>query len=273
MEVSALALGPFGTGEDVDWRQAGTRVGDAFVDVDGVVDSHRPEASIGNVGPPNCCVKHHRTGHVHDRSDGAFSDAILVVSADASKSRGLPKGGEIVAEVPTPKDSVVGSVLLDDDTCFARKRLELVLAEERFVGGEIYLVLNENQLAGVINEDCAARVHRRVTRFASGRVEASLGGANKMVDADALSRKEVVLLQVTDIGWIRAGGTARLRAAAPLPELTGGALGIRGVGGSLVQLPSSVGLGKDAGAKEEVDSVKADVAKTKVPAKLLLLRL
>jgi hypothetical protein len=76
--------------------------------------------------------------------------------ANTCKGRSLPKGGEIIAEVLASEDPVVGLVLLNDDSRFTGEHFKLVFAEERFVCGEIHLVLIKDQLAGVIEKDCAA---------------------------------------------------------------------------------------------------------------------
>jgi hypothetical protein len=48
-----------------------------------MLDSHWPELRVGRLRPVDGCMDHHRSSHSHDGLDCAFSDPIVMMSADA----------------------------------------------------------------------------------------------------------------------------------------------------------------------------------------------
>ncbi len=64
-----------------------------------MLDGERPESWIGNIRLVDCRMQHHGSGNCLDCSNVALSDAIVMVSADASESDDLFEVGKVARKL------------------------------------------------------------------------------------------------------------------------------------------------------------------------------
>ena len=134
-----------------------------------MLDGERPQSGVGDIQPMDCRIQHHCSGNCHDGSDVALGDAIVIVSADASKSNDLFKVGEVARELGRGEClGVVGKILLRHDSCVATHPFKSFLCLEGLVGVQTHLMLDKNEAGGVINKDTSSKVHVVKFGFAGG---------------------------------------------------------------------------------------------------------
>jgi hypothetical protein len=132
-------------------------------------------------------------GSTHDQLDGPLRDSVVVVGPGASVSnlllslrKVLGKGGGHEGR------SVVGLVGVGDDTVVSAELFELLLCLDRLGGGDGGLHLDMDEAARLVNEDSAAGVLFPLGLLATRVQKAASGGADEVIDRDALSGMEVV---------------------------------------------------------------------------------
>jgi hypothetical protein len=92
MEFTLL---PSTSGEDIMRRDPSLLIRHVIMQEDSVLDSHGPQACVGNVQPMNRRVKHHSASDGHDDLHVSLGHGIMMVRSGSSKSHHLFKLGEL----------------------------------------------------------------------------------------------------------------------------------------------------------------------------------
>ena len=179
-------------------------------------DGHRPELRVGDVGPVDGGVDQHGTGDGGDRSNGAFSDAIMVVCAGACESLNLREARQVLTVIfGGERGAVVRDVLLWLYAGVETHKLEAFLGDEGLVGVQVSLELHVDEAGGVVDEHASAHEHLIGTCLTEGAKQTTFGGADEVVNGDTLSWKGVVCAENAvafscDLSGVTGGSTTTL---------------------------------------------------------------
>ena len=180
-------LRPASVCEDVVWTQSVRHVWHPIPNVDG----HGPQGGIGNRGPMKGRMEHHGASDGHDCLDGSLSNATVVMGADSSVTNPLVSLGEMLRKASRRKvSSIVGLILLWNDSKVVTKQLKGFLGGNRLVRADKMLELDVDEARSVVDKEVITKI--QVGILATRREEVALGLANEVIHAHSLPWKELV---------------------------------------------------------------------------------
>ena len=163
-----------------------------IVDPDGIVDDKGPEADFA-IGRP---VQHEMdeicTSKTTDSTDGAFSDAILVMGTDSTEVKRLILTDAMVFELSTGKDTIVRVITFDFKSKNVGFGFNNLLSTNGSCGREILLWKVEDLSTSMIDIEGSTDKAMVGSVLSKTREQTATGGGHKVIARNTVSWMKMI---------------------------------------------------------------------------------
>ena len=154
-----------------------------IVQVDSVLNCHRPVSGVCDFRPVNRSMQHHRSSNRHDGANCSFCIPIGMMCTHSSKSTCLGKLGQMRSELGGKESpSIIRPVGLRNNSMILTELFKVFFGFKSLWCAQMHLEFNVDKVRRMVNEKTTTREHFLFTGSSCRREKTSLGTGLKVVN-------------------------------------------------------------------------------------------